>query len=71
MKKPKLRRQTVNLSLDGRIYDILARLAEARSMGVREYLVHRVVNYIVDHKRDVTMPPEHYTARNDDETIEE
>ena len=68
---PSIRRVSITVTLDSRLHDILARLAAKRGIGVREYLNETISNFCVDHKRDVPMGPEHYTARHDDEIFVE
>lgn len=68
---PSLRRVTFNITLDGRMYDVLARLAAKRNISVREYIMDVMTIHAMERKRDVPMPPEHYTARHGEEIIVE
>jgi len=56
---PTLRRVTINITLDGRMYEILEALAAKRRIGVREYLNETISNFCVDHKRNIPRPSEH------------
>lgn len=62
----------VSFWINARAYKILEKLAEQRGMELFRFIKEHVEHVALDHKSLVplTMPPEHYTARDgDDETI--